>query len=96
MNLQHPNVHLPWSQWSEDQTLYLIVPYSNPFRWKTRRRLFNDTLRHLMACPNVVPVPVELAYGDRPFEVTEADFPNVLQLRTECELWHKENLINVA
>lgn len=95
-NLNHPNVHTPWSSWSEDQRLYLVVPYSNPFRWQTRRKLFNDTLRHLWACPNIVPVPVELAYGDRPFEVTDPDMPNVLQLRTECELWHKENLINVA
>lgn len=94
--LNHPNVHLPWSAWSEDQRLYIILPYSNPFRWKTRRQLFNDTLGHLSVCPNVVPVPVELAYGARPFEVTSPDMPFALQLRTECEMWHKENLINVA
>jgi hypothetical protein len=33
----------------------------------------------------------ELAYGERPFEVTT---PDDLQLRTRHELWRKENLIN--
>lgn len=94
--MNHPNVHAPWQQWSEEQTLHLAVVYSNPFRWRSRRQHFNDCLRHLRQCPNVVAHPVELAYGDRPFEVTEASDPLAVQVRTDCEMFHKENLINIG
>jgi hypothetical protein len=37
----------------------------------------------------------ELGYGDRPFEITDpAQDPNDLQLRTNHELFHKENVLN--
>jgi len=39
---------------------------------------------------------VELALGEREFEVTEADNPRHLQLRTWHILWYKENLMNLA
>jgi hypothetical protein len=93
----HPDVHRPASQWSEEQTLHLAVAYSNPFRWRVRRELANDFRRHMMAQPNVVLHFIELAYGDRPFEVTNpALYPTDIQVRTSHELWHKENLLNVA
>lgn len=38
---------------------------------------------------------VEVAFGERPFEVTEGNNPNHLQLRTNDELWHKENALNL-
>ena len=46
--------------------------------------------------PNVKLYVVEIAYGDRPHEVTSPDNPNDLQLRTKSELFHKENLINLG
>lgn len=94
--LSHPDVHAPWSQWSEDQTLHISVAYSNPFRWVTRRRLANDCIRHLRQLPNVRAVLVELAYGDRPFELTSPDNPLDVQLRTTHELFHKENMWNAG
>ena len=93
--LNHPDVHRPWSDWSEDQILHIVVPYSNPFRWRTRRELVNDAIRHLRGMANIDLHVVELAFGDRPFEVT-GDDPNDVQLRTSCELWHKEQLINLG
>ena len=39
---------------------------------------------------------VEVAFGDRPFEVTEADDPHDIQLRSFEELWQKEAAINIA
>jgi len=39
---------------------------------------------------------VELAYGDRPFEITEDTHRTEIRLRTRQELWHKENLLNIA
>jgi hypothetical protein len=94
--LAHPDVHAPWSQWSEEQTLHLVVPYSNPFRWRTRRELANDCIRHLRQTPNIKLYVVELAYGDRPWEITEPGVEGHIQLRTSHELFHKENLINAG
>ena len=36
-----------------------------------------------------------MAFGGRPFEVTVPNNPNHLQLRTNFELWHKENALNL-
>lgn len=93
--LQHPDVHLPWSQWSEEQTVHLIIPYSNPFRSRTRRILANNFIRQIRNTANVVGYVVELAYGDREFELT-GESPTDVQFRTYDELWHKENLINLG
>jgi hypothetical protein len=41
-------------------------------------------------------VTIECAFGERPFEVTQSDDENDIQIRTVEELWHKENLINIA
>lgn len=94
--LNHPNVHREWSAWSEDETLHIVGVYSNPFRWKARRHHFNDFVRHMRNTPNVRLYIVELAYGDRPFEVTDAADPQCIQLRTDCEMFHKENLVNIG
>src|SRR5271157_814823 len=94
---QHPDQHYPWAEWSEEQTLHVAVCYSNPFRWRTRRELANDFRRHMMQTVNVDLHMIELAYGDRPFEVTNKTlYPSDIQLRTKCELFHKENLLNIA
>ena len=39
---------------------------------------------------------VEQAFGKREFQVTDKDNPMHLQLRTDTELWHKENMINLG
>jgi hypothetical protein len=95
----HPDVHVPWKNWSENATLHVACAYSNPLRWRSRRVLMNDFRRHMCASPNVVLHVGELAYGERPFEVTGGD-PVLNQhdvpLRTSHELWHKENILNVV
>lgn len=91
--MRHHNVHKPWAQWSEDQTLHVACAYSNPFRWQTRRHLMNDFRHHMKHTPNVDLYVGELAYGDRPFEVTERHNTRDLQFRTTSELFHKENIL---
>ena len=91
----HKDVHEPWRQWSNEATLHVACAYSNPLRWRTRRVLMNDFRQHMQASPNVVLHAGELAYGERPFEVTGED-PNDVQLRTSHELWHKENILNIV
>jgi hypothetical protein len=39
---------------------------------------------------------VELAYGNQKFIITNENNKNHLQLRTDCALWHKENMINLG
>jgi len=92
--LHHPDVHYASGPWSEAATLYVASAYINPQRWETRRRLFNNFRRHMEATPNVKLYVGELAYGDRPFEVTQESQPGDCQFRTTTELWHKENLLN--
>jgi hypothetical protein len=84
-------------QWSEEQTLHVAACYSNPFRWRTRRELANDFRRHMARTSNVDLHVIELAYGDRPFDITDPSlYPNDIQVRTKHELFHKENLLNLA
>lgn len=91
---QHPDVHFPWHQWSEEETLHLATAYSNPYRWKSRRENFNNFRRHINSLPNIKLHVGELAYGDRPFEVTDPNHPFDYQFRSETALFHKENILN--
>lgn len=94
LHRNHPDIHQPWAEWSEDQTLHVAVSYSNSFRWRTRRELANDCRRHLTNSPNVVVHMGELAFGDRPWEVTSAVNPLDVQLRGQAEYFAKENILN--
>jgi hypothetical protein len=58
----------------------------------------NDFRRHMAQSPNVELRVVELAYGRRPFEVTDPAHPLDLQLRTvgDAPVWAKETLLNLG
>lgn len=75
--------------------LDVVAVVSNPVRYNSRLSLCRAFQRH-MACAGVRLTLVELAYGERPFEVTEEGNPRHVQLRAGTELWHKENLINLG
>lgn len=93
----HPDIHSAASDWSESQKLHVAVCYSNPYRWRTRRELANDFRRHMAQSANVELHVGELAYGDRPFEITDPSVhPTDLQWRSRYELFHKENLLNLV
>jgi hypothetical protein len=93
MNLtQHQNVHAPALKWSNEETLHVATPYSNPFRWQTRRELMNNFVQHSLNQKNIKLYVGELAYGDRPFEILPTE--NHRRFRTGSELFHKENIIN--
>jgi hypothetical protein len=93
----HLNSHLKHSNTMvHDNTLHVVGVISNPARWNSRIRLFREWYKAMQATPNVKVYVVEIAYGDRAFEVTESINPTHLQLRTKNELWHKENMINLA
>lgn len=75
-------------------TLNVITPIFNSARYKSRIRLYNefaDRVEHAGAKLWTV----EVAFGNRPFEVTYDSHPNHLQLRSIHELWHKERMCNL-
>src|SRR5208282_5642845 len=75
--------------------LYVVAVISNPIRYLTRYELYHRFEKH-MQDSGVILYTVEMAYGDRAFAVTDANNPRHLQLRSNHELWHKENLINLG
>lgn len=74
---------------------WVIVPVSNPVRYRSRYELF-ERFKRMLEKAGVNYVVVECALGDRPHECTEPNNPRHVQLRTWDEIWHKENMINVA
>lgn len=75
--------------------LYVVTAISNPIRYKTRWALYEHFEKH-MRDSGVILYTAELAYGDRAHAVTDNSNPRHLQFRTDHELWHKENLLNLA
>lgn len=78
----------------KDAVLDIILPLSNPRRFKRREELFLKTLAHLSQFEgNFRLWPVEGAFNEREFVVNH---PNAIRVRLRDELWQKENLINIA
>lgn len=74
--------------------LVVVTMVSNPVRFSKRWELYRQFKEHMKAS-GVDLFTVEVAFGDRPHEVTEAGDPFALQLRTDQELWHKENALAI-
>jgi hypothetical protein len=75
-------------------TLHVITPIFNSARYKSRIRLYNEFADRVEQAGAQL-WTVELALGDRPFEVTYDSNPYHLQLRSIHELWHKERMMNL-
>lgn len=75
--------------------LHVITALFNPDRFRTRYAHYRAFAEHMKAS-GVVLHTVELAFGERAFEVTLPGDPLQIQLRTNQDMWYKENLQNVA
>lgn len=81
-------------------TIEVIAVVSNPMEYESRYRLykvFADDLKQQGVAPRLW--TVELRHGMRPARVTHSNHENHIQLWTSAlpgEIWHKENLINIA
>lgn len=79
----------------ERSKFYVVAVVSNPVRYKSRWSLFKQFQQEMHdAGANLL--VVESAFGSRPHEVTDSSDPFHVQLRTNHELWHKENMINLG
>lgn len=93
------------------EPLYAIVPYFNPWRWRSREKCLLRSIKHFSDSGAVV-ILVEIAFGrcefafgdlglhDTPADCNihgEGKFKHKhIRLRTSDELWLKENAINLA
>jgi len=92
-HIDHPS-HAPTGIHVFPRRLYVITMLENPLRW--RSRYWNYwAFEKMVEQAGAILYTVEVAVGDRHFEITKPDHPRHLQLRTRHELWHKENAINL-
>lgn len=92
----HLTNHIQNHTLRSEPTLYVIGVISNFARYQSRYRLAREWISQMQATQNIQLCLVELALGDRAFEITEANNPWHLQLRTDQWLFHKESMINLA
>lgn len=78
-----------------NEQLYVITPIFNPRGFTSRIKLYKQFAHYMRSC-GVQLITVEVAYGDKPFEVTMGDNMFHLQLRSPHEMWHKEASINLG
>lgn len=96
MAFAHLNNHIKNHELSSNNTLYVIGVISNTERFHSRYRIAREWIEHMEKTSYVSLKIVEIAFGDRQFEITNALNPNHLQLKTDQVLWHKENMINLG
>jgi hypothetical protein len=72
-----------------------VTTIYNPGNYNSRSRLYGD-FRKRVEESGLPLYTVELATGDQEFSVTHSSDPYNIQLRSEHELWYKENLVNIA
>lgn len=77
------------------QDLVVVTVISNPVRYWSRYELYEKFARSMKEAGATL-ITVEQAFGERPFVVTQRDNPMHVQVRSEDELWHKENMINIG
>ncbi|HUQ91872.1 MAG TPA: hypothetical protein VM120_09330 [Bryobacteraceae bacterium] len=75
--------------------LHVVAVLHNPLRWRSRYDHFSAFEKRVTDSGGLLYV-VEVAIGDREFEVVDAANPRHLGLRSYHELWHKERQIKLA
>lgn len=75
--------------------LYVVTAISNPIRYRSRYNLYRN-FKKMVNDSGANLYTIELAYGNRPFEITTHESLDNIQVRSRNELWHKENLLNLA
>jgi len=75
--------------------LHVVTAIANPARYKSRYRLYRAFAKQVEDAGAIL-TTVECAFGGRPFEVTNEWNPRHIQVRSNDELWFKENLLNIG
>jgi hypothetical protein len=77
------------------KNFYVISVISNSQRFKSRYNLYRKFAKHVQETGAQL-ITVELQFGNRPFEITTGTYGREIRIRTRQELWHKENMMNIA
>jgi hypothetical protein len=77
--------------------LHVVCMISNPIRWKSRIRLYNDFEQHMLDS-GVRLTTVEISYGARFAELTPHSSVNHIKLRADGHqlCWQKESALNIG
>lgn len=75
---------------------HVVTVVSNPVMYKSRYRLFKKFEKHMRASGVQHLHVIEIQNGNRAFQVTQEGNPYHTQLRTQDEIWVKENGLNLA
>jgi hypothetical protein len=97
MTIVHPSQaphSVPAIQTFPDR-LFVVTAIDNPVRFHSRYRIYR-AFEKKVADAGAILITVERAFGGRPFEVTQAGNPHHVQVRSDDELWLKENLLNLG
>lgn len=76
------------------EPLYVVTTVFNPSRYRSRWKLYED-FKEMVAHSGAILFTVEVAFGDRDFVLGSEGDPFYLPLRTQDELWLKENSLNL-
>jgi hypothetical protein len=87
--IDHPGGH------DMDRRLYVVTCVFNPGRYQSIYTNYRNFAKHAEDSGATL-YTIELAIGDRPFEVTQANNPQHIQVRGNSLIWLKENLLNLA
>ena len=77
------------------EKLFVVTVVFNPRGFKSRFNLYRKFAPYVEYSGATL-ITVEVAFNERPFEVTTPYNPHHLQLRTTAELWHKERALNLG
>lgn len=75
--------------------LYVVTCLDNPLRFRSRYENYAH-FEKAVQCAGGILITVELAMGDRHFEITDSTNPYHVQVRTRDEMFRKENLQNLG
>lgn len=73
---------------------HVITTYFNPIRYKSRLKVHKRFMKYWRKA-GIEPWVVEVAFGNRPFQVTDPCNPRHLRLISLNEIWHKESSLNL-
>jgi hypothetical protein len=91
---------MPYNKFHEKMDAHLsrfwvVTIINNPERFKRRYELYHR-FEDMCQSAGVNLVTVEQAFGNRDFVITNSNSRNHLQVRSESQVWLKENLINLG
>ena len=79
-------------------TLYIVTAVFNPQRYRARWKLYKEFEKYVLDSQQAHLVTIECTFGNREkaLVIDQGENHTVLHVRTDHEIWIKENLLNLA